>query len=100
MSENVLQDVLSCVALLLLATILLGLVRIWRGPDLADRMLTAQLFGTAGIALLLVSGELSDTPALRNAALILASLAVISTASFAADAALAPTTATKDETRP
>ena len=74
--------VLIAVALVLLATLLVGLIRIWRGPDLTDRMLTTQLFGTTGIALLLVLGELQDIPALRNAALLLALLAVMSTVAF------------------
>jgi multicomponent Na+:H+ antiporter subunit F len=85
-SASLLQIVLACVALILLATFLLGLIRVWRGPARADRMLTAQLFGTTGIALLLVLGELENIAALRNAALLLALLAVISTAAFAEEA--------------
>lgn len=74
--------VLIVVAVVLLAALLVGLIRIWRGPELADRMLTAQLFGTTGIALLLVLSELQDMAALRNAALLLALLAVMSTVAF------------------
>lgn len=82
MNAPVLEVVLTLVVMLLLVTILLGLIRIWRGPKLADRMLTAQLFGTTGIALLLVLSELEGIAALRNAALIVALLAVLSSVAF------------------
>lgn len=101
------QAVLVLVASILLLTILLGLFRIWRGPDLADRMLTAQLFGSTGVGLLLVLGELQQMPSLRNVALTLSLLAAMSTVAFvsrvgrtgsddtrrpdAASAAIAPT---------
>ena len=38
-----------------LAMVALGLVRILRGPDDADRMMAAQLLGSGGIAVLLLS---------------------------------------------
>lgn len=74
--------VLQLVAAILLGTMVLGLVRVWLGPDLADRMLTAQLFGTTGVALLLVLSELQQMPSLRNVALTLALLAVMATVAF------------------
>ena len=82
MNAPALEVVLTLVVILLLVTIMLGLIRIWRGPKLADRMLTAQLFGTTGIALLLVLSELEGIAALRNAALIVALLAVMSSVAF------------------
>ncbi|MCS6835369.1 MAG: multiple resistance and pH regulation protein F, partial [Anaerolineae bacterium] len=39
-------------ALFLLLNIGLGLLRIWRGPTAADRLLAVQLFGTTGSAVL------------------------------------------------
>jgi multicomponent Na+:H+ antiporter subunit F len=75
---------LEIVALLLLATLALGLIRIWRGPTIADRMLAAQLFGTTGVALLLVLAELQQLPALRDVALVLALLAVMAVLAFVA----------------
>lgn len=78
------DTLLAAIAFGLLFTLLLGLVRIWRGPDMADRMLTAQLFSSTGIALLLVLSELQDMASLRNAALLLALLTVMSTVAFAA----------------
>lgn len=82
MSGPVLELVLAGVAVLLLVSIGLGMVRVWMGPSLADRMLAAQLFGTAGVALLLVLGELQGLPWMRNAALILSLLAVMSVVAF------------------
>lgn len=75
---------LESVAGFLLLTLVLGLLRIWRGPEAADRMLSAQLFGTTGVALLLVLSQLQDEPALLDVALVLVVLAVLASAAFAA----------------
>ncbi|TVP80491.1 monovalent cation/H+ antiporter complex subunit F [Thioalkalivibrio sp.] len=75
---------LEFVAVLLLVTLVLGLIRIWRGPTVADRMLAAQLFGTTGVGLLLVLAELQRMPALRDVALVLALLAVMAVLAFVA----------------
>ncbi len=66
----------------LLLTLVLGLVQIWRGPRPADRILASQLFGTTGVAVLLVLATLQDLPALRDVALVLALLAVLATVAF------------------
>lgn len=73
---------LDAVAAVLLLLLLLGLLRIWRGPAPADRMLASQLFGTTGVALLLVLAESQAEPALRDVALVLALLAVLATVAF------------------
>jgi multicomponent Na+:H+ antiporter subunit F len=73
---------LELVAAILLLTLLLGLVRIWRGPAVTDRILAAQLFGTTGVALLLVLAELQRLPPLRDVALVLAVLAVLMVVAF------------------
>jgi multicomponent Na+:H+ antiporter subunit F len=78
------NGLLEAVALGLLVTLALGLIRIWRGPTVADRMLAAQLFGTTGVALLLVLAELQGMPALRDVALVLALLAVMAVLAFVA----------------
>lgn len=72
---------LGCVLLLLL-TICLGLVRVVRGPTAADRMLSAQLFGTTGVAIFLVLAELRADPALRHVALVYALLAAVTVIAF------------------
>lgn len=84
MDEALFTSVLSGTGLVLLLALVLGLLRIWLGPEMADRMLSAQLFSSGGIALLLVLAELARQPALRDAALLLALLAVMSTVAFIA----------------
>lgn len=69
-------------ALVLLATIGVGLVRVWRGPTAADRILCAQLFGTTGVAVLLLLAEAYDRPPLRDVALMFAILAALVITAF------------------
>lgn len=69
-------------ALFLLLNILSGLVRVLRGPTSTDRLMAAQLFGTTGVAILLLLGEVFAAPALRNVALVFALLAVLATVAF------------------
>lgn len=74
--------ILYVVASFLLLTLLVGLVRIWQGPANTDRMLASQLFGTTGVALMLVLAEAQAMPSLRDVALVLAILAVMAVAAF------------------
>ncbi len=64
-------------AALLLITILFGLIRVARGPTAADRMLAVQLFGTTGVALVLLLAKGFDQPRLYDVALVFAVLAAI-----------------------
>lgn len=59
-----------------------GLLRIVRGPTAADRMLAAQLFGTTGVAVLLLLAEARHLPSLRDIALTFVLLAVLATVAF------------------
>lgn len=68
--------------LLLLATIVIGLVRILRGPTAADRMLAAQLFGTTTVAILLLLGQATSSQALWDVALVFALLTAIAAIAF------------------
>ena len=79
-----LDALLDLFALALLGSLALGLVRIWRGPGFADRMLAAQLLGTTGVALLIVLAERMAQPALRDVALVLALLALLAVLAFVA----------------
>jgi multicomponent Na+:H+ antiporter subunit F len=67
---------------LILALLALGLVSILRGPGDADRMMAAQLIGTAGIAVLLLLGTVTGVPAAVDVALILALLATFASIAF------------------
>lgn len=74
----------ACLALAasLVLNIAAGLARIVRGPTAADRMLAAQLFGSTGVAVLLLLAEAQAMPALRDTALVFAALAVLATLAF------------------
>lgn len=66
----------------ILVMLALGLVRILRGPRDADRMMAAQLVGTAGIASILLLGAVSRTPGTFDVALTLALLATFASIAF------------------
>lgn len=78
------------VTIALLASLLGGLARVWLGPTAADRMLAAQLFGTAGVATLLVLAELLDDRRIVDVALVVALLAVVSTVAFVRSRPIVP----------
>jgi multicomponent Na+:H+ antiporter subunit F len=71
------HEVRTAVSVFLLLTVLVGLIRVARGPTLADRILVAQLFGTTGVAVLLLLAADTEMSSLRNVALIFAILAPI-----------------------
>jgi multicomponent Na+:H+ antiporter subunit F len=74
-------------AVFILGTVALGLIRLLRGPDNADRMLAAQLLGTGGVAALLLLGVASGVGAVAEVALLLALLAAFSSVAFVAGVA-------------
>jgi multicomponent Na+:H+ antiporter subunit F len=59
----------------ILAMLALGLVRVLRGPNDADRMMAAQLIGTGGIAALVLLDAVTDAPGAVDVALTIALLA-------------------------
>ena len=70
-------------AVFLLANVLVGLVRVARGPTLADRILVSQLFGTTAVAvLLLLAEDASGASAMRDVAIIFALFAGVSLLAF------------------
>ncbi|RLK50983.1 multisubunit sodium/proton antiporter MrpF subunit [Alkalispirillum mobile] len=73
---------LLLVAVFLMLNLLTGLVRVWRGPTPADRMLAAQLFGTTTVAVLLILAEAMNLPALRDVALLFVLLATLVSVAF------------------
>ncbi len=76
------KPTVEILAVVIIATVALGLYRIERGPTGADRMLSSMLFGTSGIALTLVLSAVSDTPGLLDMALVFAILTSITTVAF------------------
>lgn len=82
MKPVTIPDFLLIAAALVLALVALGLVRLLRGPEDADRMMAAQLFGTGGIAALLLLGVATAAKALLDVALTLALLAAFASLAF------------------
>jgi len=66
----------------ILAMLALGLIRVLRGPDDADRMMAAQLIGTGGIAALLLLGVVTGVPATVDVALTVALLDTFASIAF------------------
>ena len=60
----------------------LALARILRGPSNADRMMAAQLFGTGGIAALLLLAAGTGVPAAVDVSLTLALLTAFASVAF------------------
>jgi len=75
-------SVLLIALVLLLLTLLIGLARTFIGPSLQDRMLSVQLLGTGGVALLLLMATLFGASALIDVALVLALLAAVAAAAL------------------
>ena len=73
------------VTAVLAVTVLVGLVRVAAGPTSGDRLVAALLFGTTGVALLVVLSVAADVPALRNVSFVLVVLAVLAVVVFVDD---------------
>ena len=72
----------AILAVFLLVNLLVALARVMRGPSAADRMLAALLFGTVGVAILLLLAQVQAIPALNDVALVFALLAAITGVAF------------------
>ena len=70
------------VAVFLFLNLLVGIWRIFYGPTDADRILASQLFGTIAIIILLLLAQISGNNALRDVALLFASLAAVTAVAF------------------
>jgi multicomponent Na+:H+ antiporter subunit F len=74
--------ILPAMVLFLIINLVAGMLRVYRGPTLADRMLAALLFSTTTVAALLILAEWMALPALRNVALLMVMLASILSLAF------------------
>jgi multicomponent Na+:H+ antiporter subunit F len=74
--------ILAAFALVLLLALGAGLIRVLLGPTPSDRLMAAQLMGTAGIAILLLLAPVVRVPALVDVALVFALLAAVAVAAF------------------
>ncbi len=71
-----------CLVIVLVASLIIGLVRVILGPLPADRMLAAQLIGTTGVGVLLLLAQALSRPALVDVALVFALLAAVTAVAF------------------
>ena len=76
------QSLLLIISVSVLITIVAGFVRVFQGPTSADRMSAALLFGTGGVAVLLLLAEATDMPALKDVALVFVVLAAVTSVAF------------------
>jgi multicomponent Na+:H+ antiporter subunit F len=72
----------TIVVILLLICLIVGLLRVLIGPDNANRMLAAQLFGTIGTTIVLVFSVLQNNEVITNVALVFTLLASITVIAF------------------
>lgn len=69
-------------AIVLLLSVVVGLLRIMWGPTAADRMMAAQLFGTCGVAILLLLARGLEQLIIEDVALVFALLSALATVAF------------------
>lgn len=70
------------VAVLVMGSFSAALVRIWRGPSGADRMMGAQLFGSSGAGVVMVLAAMNGDWSLIDAALVFGALAAVTVVAF------------------
>ena len=83
------HDLLFGFAIAILASIAASLVRVFSGPTRSDRVMGAQLLGTGGVAILLLTAAAGGNWAILDVAVVLALLAAF--ASFALFVSVADT---------
>jgi multicomponent Na+:H+ antiporter subunit F len=69
-------------AVIVLLMVVIGLFRVFWGPDEADRLMSAQLLGSGGVAVLLLLAVAMDVSAAIDVALMLALLAAFASVAF------------------
>jgi multicomponent Na+:H+ antiporter subunit F len=75
-------DFLTASAILVVAIVAVGLIRVLYGPTTADRIMAAQLLGTGGVAALLLLVKARPAAGIVDAALVLALLAAFVSVAF------------------
>lgn len=74
---DALETFLTVAAVVLAANLLVGVLRVSRGPDVRDRIAGLILLSTTGTAVLLVLAHTVDEPALRVVAAVVVALAAV-----------------------
>lgn len=76
------KDGLLVAALVLLVTAAAALVRTARGPDPADRMMSAQLVGSTGVAIVVLLATREGRWAMLDVAIVLSLLTALASVAF------------------
>ncbi len=76
------DEFLYLAGLILLASLAASLLRVHLGPSRADRMMSAQLIGTGGVAIALVLAGAARNASMIDVALVLALLAAFAAVAF------------------
>ena len=76
------DEIYLSIAAFILITLVIGLLRVFWGPTRADRILSAQLMGTTGVAIILLLSEAMQMPSLVDVALVFALLSVVTATVF------------------
>ena len=72
----------NVVAVALLISLAVGLIRVARGPTRADQLMAAQLLSTTGIAILVLLADNPEARSLHDVALFLCLLATVTSVAF------------------
>jgi multicomponent Na+:H+ antiporter subunit F len=84
MSSDLIIDGIGSAALtLLMLTIALSFIRLYKGPSLPDRVVALDLLTTVGIAITAVYAVITERPVILDVATILALISFLGTIAFA-----------------
>lgn len=84
MSSELIIDAIGSAALtLLMVTIALSFIRLYKGPSLPDRVVALDLLTTVGIAITAVYAVITERPVILDVATILALISFLGTIAFA-----------------
>jgi len=79
-------ELLLAAATVILLAAAVGLARVLRGPGDVDRVMSAQLLGSGGVAVLLLVSAATRAPAVVDVALVLALISAFASAAFVTSA--------------
>ncbi|WP_018953583.1 monovalent cation/H+ antiporter complex subunit F [Thioalkalivibrio sulfidiphilus] len=75
-------DIYLGISVLLILNILVGLIRVLKGPTAADRMLAAEMFSTSAVVILLLFATATGQDSLVDIALVFALLSAVAVVTF------------------
>jgi multicomponent Na+:H+ antiporter subunit F len=81
--EGAMTAAMTTIITTVAVAMLLALVRVVRGPSLADRVIALDVVATAAIGVLITAAIRHDQPVLLDVAMVLALIALVSTVAFA-----------------